>query len=220
MGAGLGGGCPTSDAAAVVAKPAHSPDTTIYAPEATSNTEATYLFEVKLTDVETALFVSIQLDAGKLEERNDCLQNGELVLKLVLSLVGRDAIPEHRWRWLNDPEYNIGGLGSSRKDVFERNGTAGDNIPRHAHFLPCLRYFILGPDLPVRVIAAFDERVRICGKVTSSDVIPLGRFARHHARAAGLERRSAGDEFFKLALEYDLGIGCALAIRKQVLRVS
>lgn len=178
------------------------------------------LFELTLSSEEAALLADIELDAGKVEGRDHWLRNGELVLQLTLALAGRDAIPEHRWRWLNDPEYNIGGLGSSRKDVFERNGAAGDNILRHAHFLPCLRYFIFGPDLPLSVIAAFGERVRICGTVTSSDVVPLGRFARHHARAAGLERVSSGEEFFKLALEHGLGIRCALAIRKQVLQVQ
>lgn len=54
--------------------------------------------------------------------------------------------------------------------------------------------------------------------VTSSDVVPHGRFARHQRRNARLDRVNAADEFFKLALELDLGLSTAHSIRKQVMQ--
>jgi hypothetical protein len=68
------------------------------------------------------------------------------------------------------------------------------------------------------MIDSFRCEVKKCGMVTSGDVVPLGRFARNLARSKGLDRREAADGLFKLALEYDLSLGTALSIRKQVMQ--
>lgn len=51
-------------------------------------------------------------------------------------------------------EYFPGGRGRSRADVFEKNGTRGEAIFRHPHFLTYLRYFLYG--------AAKDRRDWVC----------------------------------------------------------
>lgn len=176
----------------------------------------TPVLELGLPETESALLEGIEFDASRLDTPERVSLNGERALSLAVSLVLRHAIPEHRWRWWSDPEYNVGGLGASRREVLERRGIVGAEILRHVEFLPTLRYFIRGPDLPPATIRAFGERIGSCILVTATDVMPLGRFARQLADSAGIGRCRAADEFFKLALEYGLGAGRALAIRKQL----
>jgi hypothetical protein len=110
----------------------------------------TEAFVISLNPEEQALIERIEFDALKLTGAEQAKRNGELVLKLVHSLLSRDTIPGHRWSWFVDPEHNARGRRSSRRDAFERNGTRGDDIARHPHFLPYLHYFIYDPDLPPR----------------------------------------------------------------------
>lgn len=175
-------------------------------------------FKVPLSPEEEDLVRRIEFDAHRLNDREHYLENGDLALNLVRSLQSRKAIPAHRWSWFFEPEYNIGGRGSSRRDIFEKNGTSGNDIARHAHFLPHLHYFIYGPNLLAEVIDAFLSKVDECGNVTSSDVIPLGKTARQLTKNAGLDRKKSAEEFFRLALELDLGAGTGLSIRNQVMR--
>lgn len=44
---------------------------------------------------------------------------------------------------VTNPDFNIGGRDKSRKQFFEGNGSRGESIFRHPHFLKYLRYFIL-----------------------------------------------------------------------------
>ncbi|HZQ25197.1 MAG TPA: hypothetical protein VFA89_20590 [Terriglobales bacterium] len=141
---------------------------------------------------------------------------GETSLRLMKSLIARKGIPEVRTRYFSDPDFNIGGRGRSRAQRFEKNGTRGDAIFRHVHFLKYLRYFLYGPDLPDQVIAAFRKKVADIGFVTSSDIIPLGEFARQLTRANKLDTGDAGEEFFKLALDCGLELHEARTIRDSV----
>jgi hypothetical protein len=60
--------------------------------------------------------------------------------------------------------------------------------------------------------------VNACGQVTSGDVTPLAKAARQLARDVGLDRKDAAEEFFKLALELDLGESTGMSIRNQVMK--
>lgn len=143
-------------------------------------------------------------------------RNGEGSAKLTELLLARQgAIPSQRIAYFTEPEYCIGGRGSSHKELFARNLRQGSML-EHPHFLAYLRYFIYGPDLPEHVIGAFAAKVEECGQVTSSDIIPLAKHARHLTRSHGLDPREASEEFYKLALEYGLDSGYAEIIRKQV----
>lgn len=175
-------------------------------------------FAIPLSPEEEELVRKIEFDGLRRMDPEHWRKNGELALELVRSIQGRNAIPAHRWDWFVEPEYNVGGHGSSHRDIFEKNGTRGNDIARHAHFLPFLHYFIYGPDLPAAVIDAFQAKVDECGMVTSGDVIPLGKTARQLTKNAGLNRKKAAEEFFKLALELDLGEGTGLSVRTQVMR--
>src|SRR5712691_7554412 len=117
------------------------------------------------------------------------------------SLIARKAIPAVRVSYFTDPEYFPGGRGSSHKQMFERNGTCGEAIFHHAHFLAYLHYFLYGPSLPPGVIEAFQEEVSRCGEPSSSDIVPLGKFARQLARSYRPDAAQAAEEFYKLALD-------------------
>ncbi len=138
---------------------------------------------------------------------------------LTALLMERNAIPEVRLKYFEDADYNVGGHGSSRREVFEKNGTRGNAIFTHPHFLKYLRYFLYGPDLPAAVVDAFQKKVADCGMVTSGDVIPLGNYAKQLTRSHGLDKTKAPDEFFKLALDCDLDEGAARSVRDAVMKV-
>ena len=171
-------------------------------------------FTIELSEQEQILLDQIQFDPRAFENADEAQENGRRATELTRLLLERDAIPEQRWRFFADPRFNPGGRGASIKDTFERNGCRGDAIFAHAHFLPYLRYFIRGADLPDRVRNEFKAAVDDCGFVTSSDVVPLGHKARKLARSLGLRPHDAREEFFKLALDCDVDIGSATSIRE------
>lgn len=132
------------------------------------------------------------------------------------SLIARKAIPEVRTSYFNNPDLNIGGRGRSRAGIFEKNGTRGEAIFRHPHFLKYLHYFLYGPDLPPQVLEAFRQNVADIGFVTSSDIVPLGALARQLTRTNRLDSGDAAEEFFKLALDCGLELYEARSIRDSV----
>jgi hypothetical protein len=172
--------------------------------------------QVVLTDSEKKLVNRIQFDPLKIEGGVDGVQAVcSAARELALSLLNRKAIPEHRILFFNDPDYNIGGHGSSRKQILERN-LHGKDFLTSVHFLKYLQYFLFGPSLPVPVIDRFGEIVKNCGNVTSGDIIPLGDEAKKLVRKHNLERSDAAEEFYKLALEHGLQEYEARSIRDRV----
>jgi hypothetical protein len=136
---------------------------------------------------------------------------------LTQSLLKRKAIPELRLRYFADPKLNIRGRGKSRKEVFEANGIEGEAMFRHPHFLPYLKYFIFGPDLPAEAITPFicviEEELGSSGMILNQ----LCRVARAKTRRLTREKRqNAPEEFFKLSLEAGLNSGMARSIRDVV----
>ncbi len=130
---------------------------------------------------------------------------------LALSLIRRDAIPAIRWTYFVNPEYNVGSK-RSRLEIFESNGTSGEEILEHGHFLEYLDYFIHGPKLPVSVSDGFCDLInRDC------DRSQLRTYARNQIRAHRLDRRGAAEEFYKLALECELTEWDARSVREAAL---
>jgi hypothetical protein len=172
---------------------------------------------IELTADEKALVAKI--DFNPEPERHDPTYwnaVGEASLQVMKLLAERKAIPEVRTKYFTDPEFNIGGRGRSRAGRFEKNGTHGEAIFRHAHFLKYLHYFLYGPALPDNVSDAFSKKVADIGFVTSSDIVPLGAFARKLTRENHLDVGEAAEEFFKLALECNLELNEARVIRDSV----
>lgn len=176
-------------------------------------------FHIALTDSEKQLLERIDLqdshpdhDAG----RAAYLANKEPIVALLESLSGRRAIPQERRNYWNDPSYRTGRVKASHKGLFERNGCTGSEIYTHPHFLPYLRYFLFGTDLPDATIAAFEEKVGDPRWVTSSDIVPIGKFARDLTRKLGLNARQAAEEFFRLCLDMGLGLNTAHSVMHSV----
>jgi hypothetical protein len=174
---------------------------------------------IALTAEERELLDKLTFDMRLSTPYEERLKNLDHAGELMERLLERNAIPQHRLDWFTQPEYNIGGRGSSREGIFRRNAPPGADIFRHPHFLKHLRYFIFGPDLPERLMSTFQIEVQECGLVTSGDILPLANFARQQVRAHGLDARHTSEEYFKLALETGLDVDQARTIQDKVRQV-
>lgn len=168
--------------------------------------------DIPLTTEERAQFSSIHFEWLNPEQLRDSLAPMEALASSVLE---RGGVPAVRIAYFTDPEFNPGGRGKSRQDIFERNGTSGDEILKHPHFLKHLEYFVCGPDLPVEAIAKFKSEAS-SGHLSGSDVIGLIPYARSCVRENKLEPLQAADEFFKLAVECGAMPGFAESLRKAI----
>lgn len=176
-------------------------------------------YHIELTEEEKALVEAIDFRVShpKHDEGHAAYQaNKHPILVLLKSLDARGAIPQERLNYWNDPTYNTGRLKASNKGMFERNGCTGQDIYTHPHFIPYLRYFLFGAELPEVVIAAFEGKVGNPDWVTSSDIVPIGKCARDLARQHRLDRAHAPEEFFKLCLDMGLGLSTAVSVMRAV----
>lgn len=176
-------------------------------------------YHTSLTEAETALLAKIDLRSiheSHAEGHQAHNANKEPLLALLKSLSDRQAIPQERRNYWNDPRYNPGRIKASHRGLFERNGRRGSDIYTHSDFLAYLRYFLFGCDLPDGVISEFEKKVGDPQWVTSSDVVPICKHARELTRRFGLDRSEAPEEFFKLCLDMGLGLNRALAVRQSV----
>ena len=127
-------------------------------------------------------------------------------------LFDRDAVPPVRLAYFTDPALNVG-LRRSRLEVFEDNGTRGEAIWEHPHFLKYLRYFIYGPDLPQATISGFCDIVNDDLLTSGMQLDRLRAYARRAVRQHGLDARHASEEFYKLARECALDDHFARSVR-------
>jgi len=172
---------------------------------------------IALTSEEQLLLDQVTFDYDDLAH-GDVDANGEAVVCLMEALLGRRAIADHRWRVFTDPDFNPTGRGRSNQQIFEKNGSGGQAMFRHPHFLPYLAYFLRGPDLPERFQVEFSQAVDQMAPITSGDLVPLGKLARKLVRDHGLGAAEARDEVFRLALDCGLSAWQAASIRSQVTR--
>jgi len=177
--------------------------------------------KVQLTDSEAELFALLtQLSAKTNWSPEDINGYSRESCKLFFSLQSRRAIPSIREQYFTDPAYVIIGK-LSHKEIFEKNNGKGwENICKHRHFFPYLKYFIEGPDLPQDVIDAFLIMVNEEDYISGNDLIQSFKpFVRDAVRSHKLDPREVKDEFFKLALECNFHPGEARHIREWVMRV-
>lgn len=177
---------------------------------------------VKLSKKEQALFDAISWKSDRLARTDHTaeLESLEKMGQLTESLLKRDAVPHVRLKWFADPEMNSAGRNSSIKQVFEKNGTKGKAIYRHPHFEKVLWYFIHGPKLPSDTIEAFCSIIEDDAGTSGMVLNQVKAFVRKEVRDKGLDRKSAADEFYKLAHEIDepqwaeLARSAAMSVRK------
>lgn len=173
--------------------------------------------ELTLDADEVALLQTINFSNAPFKSSDDAKANGLASVKLMKSLLARDAIPEWRLRYFSDPAFNSGGHGRSDEQIFIRNGcTTQEKLFAHPHFLKVLKYFLKGPDLSLSIIEEWRAAAADCGTITSGDLAPLTKLARRLARDQGLNGKTAAEEFYKLALECGLDADQAWSIRDGV----
>ena len=97
-------------------------------------------YHIELTDKESILVDEIDFESYTHESY---LANKQPILALLESLTGRDAIPEQRLKYWNDPDYCTTPGKASHKGVFEGNGCTGDDIYTHPHFPQVSRLFFV-----------------------------------------------------------------------------
>jgi hypothetical protein len=158
---------------------------------------------IELNEAEKALLTHIIWDQNQLKDHGAVVANLERIAQLAQMLFARKAIPAVRTDFFLKPEMNPGGHGKSRKQVFEKNGTKGEAILRHPHFVKYLRYFIFGPDLPEPTVRGFCEIIEDDAGTTGEVLDQITAFVRSEIRSKGLDRNYAAEEFFKLAHEID-----------------
>jgi hypothetical protein len=141
--------------------------------------------DIELTDSERVLLAQIEFDWER-QTPESYGHNCEVAAALTRSLLDRGAIPEQCMKYFTDPAYKPGRIKGSHRDLFHRNRNTDEEMIRHAHFLPYLYFFVCGPKLPKNAMDRFREQVSQCGRVSSSDAIPLAKFARTETRALHL----------------------------------
>lgn len=172
--------------------------------------------KVDLLPEEIILYNSIPFSKKGTEVlHEDIVKASEAAVSLVHSLISRKAIPEIRVRYFIEPEYNTYSK-KSHQQIFEMNGNSGDEIYRHPHFWPFLRYFIHGPDLPEETKERFIGIVSSDAFISGSDIPGLRDFVRTETRTHRLDPKSTSEEFYKLALECGIEEYLARLIRDYV----
>ncbi len=184
--------------------------------------ESIYIGKLELTQQENDLLQNIKSFTIDLnEEHNKRLLKLENCFLLTQSLIERKALPEHRISYFISAEYRLSDTRSSRMEVFESNGTSGEAIFRHPHFLKYLKYFIYGADLPV----AFKQQVKIIKEETfyHSDFVeqatPIIRIY-YNANINKANRKAFAEEIFKLSLDLGLDLTHSAQLRNKVMKFN
>jgi hypothetical protein len=154
-----------------------------------------YPSAVELTAQEAELLKQVSFELDFRRSDADLGKSCEAAYQLATLVLARRAIPAVRIEYFTDPERNTGRSRKSHEQVFESNGTSEDDILRHPHFLPHLRYFLFGPDLPEPVMSAFCPKVSALSPVTSSEVESLWSLARSLTRSTDLNRSTRRRSF-------------------------
>ncbi|WP_350334407.1 hypothetical protein [Coralliovum pocilloporae] len=174
-------------------------------------------YKIELTSKESEILNGIELDQSALD-RVQCQRQAPLVLELLESLEGRKAIPKVRLMYWMEPKYQIGGVKTSHKGLFERNGRKDDEIYTHPNFLKYLRYFLFGAQLPEGAVAEFEEAVGNPEWISSGDIPHLTKGTRAIVRKFGLQNED--EEFYRLALDIGLSQSFAKYVRDAVKQVK
>jgi len=171
---------------------------------------------LQLTAAEAELLARIRFESNRTHDelRSSCSAASELTSLLI----ERNAFSQVRTRYFTDPELNIGSK-KSRQQIFESNGTVRRAIFGHPHFLPYLRYFIFGPNLPAVAVARFKELTAHGSYISGGDMPDLLNAAKAAVRQFRLEPKAAAEEFFKLTMECDGDVGSARIVRDSVMKM-
>lgn len=161
--------------------------------------------QLKLTDKEKVYYhivFTTELDPTWSKKNQEVFDSQKLLMK---SLLDREAIPDPRLKYFLDPEYNTAKTTLSRKQVFEKNGTRGDDILTHPHFKSYLEYFINGADMAEEVK---EEAERLSNQKNIYDDISEALYV-HVLKKKELyklihPRDWFAEEYYKLLIDYNV----------------
>lgn len=142
------------------------------------------------------------------------LSNSGPIISLLGSLGARGGIPARRLALWTDPELQTGRVKGSYMDLYARNGSAGAEAYTHPNFIPFLRYFLYGADLPDIVMNQFEAQVGNPERFSGSDIIELSKKTRELVRRHNLKSNLRDLEFQKLALDLGLSNYHANSVRE------
>lgn len=183
-------------------------------------------YHIQLTEEESLVLNDITLHPPCDADSNEWYKTNErLIPRLMESLLNRKAIPEVRLSYFCDSKYQTDRrLKLSRRDIFEKNGTIGQDIYVHPHFLKYLRYFLFGACLPEIVITKFEAHYESVtkGNLTSGDYDPIAKYAKKLSREYSLSQTGIDprEEFFKLCLDMGLSLFSANIIKDFIRNVK
>jgi hypothetical protein len=178
---------------------------------------------IELTAEEQALVekIDLRLDIPHHEDDHAIyLSNQEPIMALLKLLTDRSAIPAHRLAYWTDPKYQSGRMKGSHRDIFARNGSRGRDAYTHPHFIPFLRYFLFGVDLPAAVIKEFEDKIGDPRWFGGSDILGLTKETRAIVRRHNLKNYRYSDEFHKLAIDNGLNHYNAESVRKAAVEAA
>jgi hypothetical protein len=163
---------------------------------------------VELNEAESVLFGRIP----RVPSHEKWPEVADAMESLIVSLQDRQAVPLVRVRLFEDAAYAETGKRSPQQ-WFEANGVSGEEIFWHVDFIPYLRHFISGPNLPSEVIAGLirilNENLGTSGTVMDE----YRRFARSSIKTHRLSRTEAATEFFRLGVEIGMSVSAARTLR-------
>lgn len=138
-------------------------------------------------------------------------------------LKGRNAIPQHRLDYFENPEFRRGlRLKGSHRSLFDRSQPATDiEVYQNPGFLKYLRYFLFGAQLPPEVIKQFKAAVMSkMPPINGSDALELAQTAKDLVNQYRWEPGEAGEEFFKLCLDCGIHRMHSTAVRDIVRKMK
>ncbi|MCO6435985.1 MAG: hypothetical protein J5J06_02730 [Phycisphaerae bacterium] len=166
--------------------------------------------QIELTQSETDLYARIP----DMPSSDNWQAGADAMEELVTSLLDRNAVPEVRLRLFQDTDYTETDSGKSPETVFESNGKIGSAIYRDGNFIPYLRHWIEGPNLPSHVVDGLCAIMNEDRGTSGMMMKQYQSFAREAVRKYNLNAQRAAKEFFRLGVEIGMEIGDARVLRQ------
>ncbi len=181
------------------------------------------IWPIELDEYEQNLFNDIKAyplldihEKGKMgtERTGEILQSS---YTLTQSLRKSKKIPISRIKYFESPDYNIQNRNRSKKENFENNGTKGEDIYKHVHFIPYLIYFVDGASVSDSIKYKGEELIvkeyykdKGCDEffsyLKSSRLIPKDLNSRN----------TFSEEIFKLAIDANCDLFTAIRLRNSI----
>jgi hypothetical protein len=174
--------------------------------------------DVDLNDQELSLWNQISNYQFKLGDHEENDKQSNLQKQLTHSILKRKIIPPRRLAFFTDPELRAGHGNGSWQEIFESNGTRGDEIFEHPHFLPFLKYFISGAELTTELKQGAQHLYeKTAFKQDYPDLLYTLATQRKYLPINKWEMNNYAEEIYKLLLDFNVPSYNAKTIRTKVM---